>query len=444
MTIGHAVIVGGGFSGTLMALQLLRHTGAEVTLIERTDRLARGVAYGTARPEHLLNVRAAAMSAFPDMPAHFAEWLQQRGEGDGTTFAPRRVYGAYLEDLLAGARDRLTIVREEAVAVEGGAVRLSSGRSLSADAVILAIGNLPPEPLPQLATPELVAVYRGDPWAADLAEGLGPDDTILLVGTGLTAVDAALTLDAQSFGGRIVALSRRGLTPRAHAAPAPVPPLEGELPRYASGLVRAVRAQARRIGWRAAIDQLRPVTQRLWSTASVEERRRFLRHLRPWWDVHRHRIAPEIAEKIEAMQQTGRLQVHAGKIVSASAEGDRALVVWRPRGQPGQEQLRVRRIVNCTGPQTNLARAGDPLLDSLLAAGLIRPDPSRIGIDIDEDFRAVGSDGAASPGLYAVGPMTRGALWEIVAVPDIRIQVESLAKSLAFQFGPDFEPSPRT
>jgi uncharacterized NAD(P)/FAD-binding protein YdhS len=430
LTLRRAVVVGGGFTGTLQALQLLRHTDAQVTLVERSDRLARGVAYGTARPEHLLNVRAAGMSAFPDAPSHFADWLAARGEGDGTTFAPRRLYGTYLEELLSTAGDRLTIVQDEAVAFDDSAVTLRSGAALQADAVILTVGNLPPGTLRAFSGAEFATLYRADPWAGDIADGLAGDDAVLLIGTGLTAVDTALTLEERGFTGRILALSRRGLVPRAHAAPAPTPSLKRELPSELSALTRNVRAGADEIGWRAAVDQLRPVTQRLWASASVEQRLRFLRHLRPWWDVHRHRIAPAISARIEAMQRDGRLEVAAGKIISSAVQRDAAAVSWRPRGSTEVKQLEVRRIVNCTGPQPDIVRAGDPLLDGLLAAGRIRPDPCRIGIDVDAQFRALGADGAPSPTLYAVGPMTRGALWEIVAVPDIRVQVEGLAKAL--------------
>lgn len=422
-------IVGGGYSGTLLALQLLRLSDAQVTLIERTPRVARGVAYSTARPEHLLNVRAGSMSAFADAPAHFADWLTARGEGDGASFAQRRTYGAYLSGLFEAAAGRIALVREEAVAVEPGTVLLRSGKRVPADATILAIGNLPPE------TPRVFAafgdVYCGDPWAGDLAEGLSDADTVLLIGTGLTAIDAALTLDGSGFRGRIVALSRRGLVPRAHAAPAPPPALAQQPPASASSLVRFVRDQAEAIGWRAAVDQLRPGTPAMWGAAGVAERRRFLRHLRPWWDVHRHRIAPEIAERIASMEAEGRLVFAAGKIVSAEAADGAAVVGWRPRGAAAAERLRVRRIVNCTGPQTDIARAGEPLLDSLLAAGRIRPDPLRIGIDVDAECRVLHAEGKADERLFAIGPMTRGAFWEIVAVPDIRRQVQQVAALVA-------------
>lgn len=428
--MSHVAIVGGGFSGTLQAIQLLRQTDVRVTLIERTDRIGRGVAYSTRHPEHLLNVRASSMSAFPDAPDHFARWL-----GASADFAERRRYGRYIEELLAEASqasaDRLNTITGDAVDIlrAGGCERieLADGSSVVADVVILSLGNLAPEVPRIIASAALGEAYVADPWASDIAAGLSSGDTVLLIGTGLTAIDAALMLDAADFRGTVVAISRRGLVPRAHAEPAPPPPLERPLEPRCTALIRAVRGQARRIGWRAAVDQLRPVTQSLWAGASVAERRRFLRHLRPWWDVHRHRIAPQIAEQIAAMERAGRLRIEAGKLVAVEPGS----VTWRRRGDAEARKLAVARIVNCTGPQGDIARSGEPLLDNLLRAGRIRSDPCRIGIDVDNRHRVLDAAGAASDSLRAIGPMTRGAWWEIVAVPDIRGQVDAVARELA-------------
>jgi uncharacterized NAD(P)/FAD-binding protein YdhS len=433
----HVAIVGGGFSGVLQAINLLRHRDARVTLIER-GRLASGAAYSTRNAEHLLNVRASGMSAFPEQPRHFADWLAANGGGDADAFAERRLYGRYLKQLLSEAEgERLATMQGDAVDIvhEGGCetVRLADGRSVAADVAILSIGNLAPDVPREIAAAGLPdGVYVADPWAGDIAAGLGEGDHVLLIGTGLTAIDAVLMLDAAGFKGRTLALSRRGLVPRAHAAPAPPVPAPETMPEpRCTSLLRSVRADAERFGWRGAVDRLRSVTQPLWAAASAEERRRFLRHLRPWWDVHRHRIAPGIAAALERMQAEGRLELGAGKLVLVHASGNGALVRWRPRSSGGEQEIEVRRIVNCTGPQGNVARAGEPLLANLVAAGRIRPDVCRIGIDVDERLRTVGADGLPSDSLYAIGPMTRGALWEIVAVPDLRVQVDKLARRLA-------------
>ncbi|WP_106640318.1 FAD/NAD(P)-binding protein [Allosphingosinicella vermicomposti] len=433
----HIAIIGAGYSGTLQAIQLLALTDARVTLIERAQP-ARGVAYSTSSADHLLNVRASGMSAYPDRPAHFADWLASEGLGGPTTFAQRRIYGAYLEAQLAEARalygERLTIVADEAVDVvagpEGEGVTLASGNSLIADLVILCIGNLAPDVPGIIARTTLPDdVYVADPWAGPILDDLSDDDTVLLIGTGLTAVDAALMLDAGGFRGRTLALSRRGLLPRAHKAPIP-PPGALHLESRCTALLRAVRGIAKESGWRAAVDSLRPHTQRLWAEASLAERRRFLRHLRPWWDVHRHRIAPEIADRLEQMMEEGRLDIAAGRITAIATTAVGALVEWRPRGADQVNRLTVRRIVNCTGPQSDIARADNPLIRSLVEAGRIRPDACRIGIDVDDACRTVDRNGSANVNLLAVGPLTKGALWEIVAVPDLRLQTKATAERI--------------
>jgi uncharacterized NAD(P)/FAD-binding protein YdhS len=440
MASDHIVIVGGGFSGTLLAINLLRNDGPTATVIERRPRAAQGAAYSTLHPEHLLNVRASGMSALPDEPAHFQNWLRAHGLPGDTAFVPRRLYGTYLADLLAetmaAAPDRLTIVQGEAIDVVRGPARalvmLADGRAVEADRVALALGNLPPLVPGRLDPATLPAgCYVEDPWTAPIAEGLDADDTVIVLGTGLTMIDVALLLDTNDFRGRIVALSRRGLLPRAHADVAPVAPLP-ERPRVtARALLGSVRARARALPWRAAIDELRPHTQRIWGAMPLAERARFLRHVRPWWDVHRHRIAPQVAQRLEAMRHSGRLEVRAGHIDAAEPIDGGVRVRYRPRGSDRSETVDGARIVNATGPQGDLTRSGEPLLRALYARGEIRPDPLRIGVDVDQQSRALAADGSASDRLVVVGPMTRGAFWEIVAVPDIRHQVWSIARRLS-------------
>ncbi|MDB5685599.1 MAG: FAD-dependent oxidoreductase, partial [Rhizorhabdus sp.] len=179
------------------------------------------------------------------------------------------------------------------------------------------------------------------------------------------------------------------------------------------------------------IDGLRSHTQDMWRAASMEDRARFLRHLRPYWDVHRHRLAPPVAARIAEMRDNGRLQIVAGRTIAYEREGEGAAIVWRPRGSDTHQRRHVRRIINCSGPQGNLHRTPEPLLQQLVAQGLIRPDPLKIGIDVNPQSQVIGRDGAANPRLLAVGPMTRGAFWEIVAVPDIRVQTWAVARRLS-------------
>lgn len=417
------VVVGAGLSGSLQALHLIREGAERVVLIERALTPGRGVAYGTARPEHLLNVPARRMSAYPDAPDHFAHWYARHG-GTAEDFAPRMLFGDYVVEQLAQAAERIEIVRGEAIDVEGSDVLLADGCRIEAKAVILAPGNLPPATPRGIDPAALGRLWIADPWAAPIADGLGDDDTVFLVGTGLTAIDAVLTLEANGFRGRILAVSRRGLAPRTHSAREPMgAPLEA-LPADCIALLRRVRHRSGEVGWRSAVHELRTVTQGLWRAASLDQRRRFLRHLRPWWDVHRHKIAPAVGATVARMEHEGRLRFAAGRILAVEPSGE---IAWRPRGSTSPETVRAARIVNCTGPELDIVRAGEPLFDALVARGLIRPDPLRIGIDVDTDCRVRSADGAAAPNLYAIGPVTRGTFWESVAVPDIRVQAQAVA-----------------
>jgi uncharacterized NAD(P)/FAD-binding protein YdhS len=439
--IEHVVIIGGGFSGTLQAINLLRHDGPRATLIERGASAGKGLAYGAAHPSHVLNVRAGNMSALPDDPQHFVRWLAGRGVADpATAFIPRVIYGEYLSEQLAAARaaapDRLTVVQGDVVDLihNGRAVAvLTDGRRIEGDAAVLAVGNLPPHTPPGLDPDALPGDrYIGDPWAPRAPQGLSDDDTVLIIGAGLTMIDVALLLEANGFKGRIVAMSRRGLLPRPHDAPEETWRKIDERPKLsASALLHGVRARGQAIGWRNAVDELRIFTQDMWANATVAERGRFLRHLRPWWDVHRHRLAPEVHARLQALQERGQLVVHAGKPSGFTVAGDGVDVRWRPRGADAEEILHVRRIINAIGPQGDLTRTEEPLLRKLVERGMIRPDAARLGIDVDGTAAVIGADGRPSAWLHALGPMTRGAFWEIVAVPDIRTQTWSLARRLS-------------
>lgn len=438
----HVLIIGGGFSGTLLAINLLRHGSQRVTLIERDQgRLARGLAYGAAQDGHVLNVRAANMSALADQPHHFVDWLARNRGGEATSFATRQDYGAYLAELLADMRtqagERLSIVAAEVTALdltgEGGHLTLASGERIEGDMIVLAPGNLPPHDLPAFEGLD-APLYLSDPWSCDIAADLGPDDRVLLLGSGLTAIDAALTLDEAGFTGRIIASSRRGLAPHMHQPAPAFTPLRERPALGGASLVRAVRQRAAAVGWRNAVDELRPFTQGLWNTANQREQARFLRHLRPFWDVHRHRIAPQVADRLDAMKADGRLSVIAGKVLQATPQGRSLRLSWRGRGDDEPRDLAVHRVINCTGPLGDLSRTREPLLDALRKDGVIRPDALRIGIDVDRQARAITRNGTANDRLFVVGPMTRGAFWEIVAVPDIRRQVFDLARQVTGAF----------
>ncbi len=435
-------IVGAGFSGLLTALHLLRERdGPRVLLIERGPAFGRGAAYSTTRQEHLLNVRAGNMSAFPEQPAHFVDWLARQGQAEEvTTFVTRARYGGYLQAMLreaaeASAAGRLILEADDAVELRpeprGWTVELGMGRNLRVDAAVLAVGNLPPHLPPGVdAETAMSHAYFGDPWSADFG-ALPEEGCVVMIGAGLTMVDLALRLASERPGLRLLALSRRGLPPRRHLgrgpAPEPFAPEPADTPR---SLLRRLREGAASSDWRALVDGLRPHVQSVWRSWSLEERSRFLRHLRPWWDIHRHRLAPAVAAKLDHLTASGALTIAAGRILSVRADGDALQVAWTPRASRERRALTAVGVVNCTGPNGDLARVSDPLLSGLVAGGLIQADACRLGLDVGADGRLIGRDGAANLDLYAVGPITRGAFWEITSVPDIRVQAAQCAAAI--------------
>lgn len=430
-------IIGGGFSGTLLAINLLRY-GARVALIEKSSaQLAKGIAFGTRRPEHLLNVRASNMSAFPDDAGHFQRWMNFAATDEANRFVPRLTYGTYLRDVLVEALGKAgshaQVVNGEALSVDFGEditkVHLADGETLDCRSVVLALGNFPPAPHPVLETlPK--ALYCADPWNPAAVEGLAGLGHVLVVGSGLTAADVVLSLDSAGFTGKVTVLSRRGLRPLSHAPSGPVVTPISDPDKRGSQLVREVRQRAADVGWRAAVDALRPHTQNIWRRHSTAAQASFLRHLRPYWDIHRHRLAPSVAERLEVLESSGRLRYVAGKLGSAEQQGDSAVVSYRPRGEDGSARLEVDRIYNCAGPDCDLRRVDLPLVRDLLAQGRIRGDVHALGLDVDHLGRVRDAGGAVQERLFAVGPITKGEAWETIAVPDIRRQVWSLARFL--------------
>ena len=431
----------------MLALQLAAR-GLRPVLVERAAA-GRGIAYGTADPAHLLNVPAGKMSAWPDRPDDFAEWAGlERDE-----FAERRTYGDYLAARLAGGDVAVTdgtasMARRDG---DGWLMTLDDGREVAARTLVLATGNGRPAPFAIPGLPDERIVQ--DPWGAQaearLAEAAADDRPVLLVGTGLTMVDMVLSLDRLGHRGPVTAVSRRGLAPRAHAAgiaPAPVPQL-AEIPTELSAAMRWLRVRAASHGWRAAIDSLRPVSQALWARWPNSVKARFVRHARPWWDVHRHRIAPEAARLVAQEVADGRLTIMAGRIGEFDGEAVRVARRGGPSTSPGpagETKVAAALAVNCTGPSERLEASRNPLLRQMLAEGLIAPGPLGLGIACGADgavLRNAAAPGAAAAqdervgGLWALGPLAKGEYWEITAVPDIRVQAERVAQRIAHSSG---------
>lgn len=440
MTVPSIAIVGAGASGTLLALQLKRkvEVAAAVTLIDRDARFGLGLAYSTENPNHLLNVPIGRMSAFEDQPLHFVEWMQRNAAHmlnsapvAELAFVPRRLYGAYLRDLLRALKPAPEMLHDEVVAIEGGdglsQLRCASGRILSANLVVLATGNDRPA-TPDIAGLEEATFWRPDAWRTDAFAGLHRGLPILLMGTGPTAVDAVITLLDCGHVGPIYAVSRRGLLPRRHAVGGPVLPIKLPSNLGLGELTQFVRqeADASRENWRGVIDALFPFLQDIWQSLSLAERQQFLRHLRPWWDVHRQRMPEKIAARIDAASASGQLHVLAGRITACEASA-----VWLRQRGGRDTRLEVGRVVNCSGPCTDPARSDDPLTLAMLRDGLARPDECRLGFDVTRAGALLGRLGKVSRSLFALGPPTRGAFWDITAIPVIRRQSEILAQHLA-------------
>ncbi len=450
----HIVIVGGGFSGVALAVHLLRRDveRPRITLVEAGERIGRGLAYGTPVAAHLLNAGADQMSLFQDDPAHFLRWAQRGGHAStGSDFVPRFHYGRYLEDELQiaagqpGACSEVLLQARVADIMRGLAgwiVRLEDGRRIACDDVVLATGN--PAPADPLAAwlPSPTPRYLREAWRhASLAE-IGPDDRILMIGTGLTMIDMLLSLESRGHRGAVHALSRRGLLPGAHPSVREALPDDLRLPLLAHlegldlhGLLQAVRQAmalaviARGVGPQTVVDAMRPVVPRLWSRLSARDRRRFLRWLRPYWDATRHRAAPQVAAVVEAMKADGRLMITAGRLTGAEASPESIAIRRRECGHKDEIEERYDWVVNCTGPA--FARGGGTLLDrKLLARGLIAPDDFGLGHRTDESGNALDGQGRVT-GLRILGPACRARDWESTAVPELRRAAERMAVALA-------------
>jgi uncharacterized NAD(P)/FAD-binding protein YdhS len=444
-------IIGGGFTGATLAAQLLRSAGSplSIVVVEKSASVGRGLAYGTKSNSLLLNVRARNMSALADDPQHFLRWAQANYDsaiGPGS-FLPREVYGRYIEALLNDAMrsngsGSLQWIKDETIGLSptgDGAVEieLRSGKRLLADRAVLAVGNFPPaNPLAGLDAGR-VSQYCRDPWSAGVLVGVENLENILLIGSGLTSVDLAIQLRAHGYRGTIHVLSRRGLFPRWHKALDACPPFWNESsPKNMRGLLRFVREQVRQaekqgVEWQSVFDSLRPLVGQIWQSLPEQERRRFLRHVRPYWEIHRHRAATEIARIIENELANRTLQLHAGRIMDYKEKNHKVDVTYLARKTGKEDRLLVDRVINCTGPETDCRRLQDPVIDSLLARGLARPDPLFLGLDVSSDGALVDRDGAVSRMLYAAGPLRKGNLWESTAVPEIRQQVSKLVEHLA-------------
>lgn len=436
-------IVGAGASGTLVAAQL-RNVWPEsrVALIGNAVRPARGVAYDTPYQSHLLNVYAGNMSAFPDDRDHFTRWLaQRRPTATGADFVPRAWYGDYLAEILAEAlhaHTPITPITDEVVSMmrygDRWLLQLADGATLIAHSVVLAIGNLPPNDPPGFSAD--FPGYWSNPWRADVARQLETTAPVLIIGTGLTMVDVVLALRQTGHRGPIMALSQHGRVYERHAPFTPRRltslPADFNSPRRALRWLKngVERAQREGNNWRAVIDSLRPHTATIWQQWSPAQRASFLRHARNLWDIHRHRVPPQVGAQLDALIAQGTLTIHAGRVLAAEATAQGVKVNWLPKDGDQPQQFEVARVINCTGPNRDYSRVDTPLITSLRKGGWLTPDPLRLGWVTDIDGRLIGVDGSSVAGLYTIGPPRIADLWESIAIPEIRVQAAALADVL--------------
>ncbi|WCK04668.1 FAD/NAD(P)-binding protein [Agrobacterium tumefaciens] len=439
-------LVGSGFSAICTAAHLLSSlpSDASIAIVGDESDFGRGTAYRTELPYHRLNVPAGRMSVFPDRPNDFVDWLTENGiTTDPLAFASRGDYGLYLRDRLANLlrsreqRARVDFIRAKASACRpdgagGFSFVLENDEKLHAKNVILCLGvgsaSLPVQ---------TVAKDEGEPhriishcWHPGWLSKVKAGDRICILGSGLTMIDQVLTLRGKGHQGPIHVLSRRGLVPHPHVSP-PSPPAEIHFPEGTmelSGILQALRRQVRDgRPWRAVMDGLRPKTQMIWQSLTPAQRSRFLRHALPWWNIHRHRIAPEVSRAFAKLLSDGVLEIHAGYLRSIDEQEEGIAVCYRRRHTQILKELQVDWVVNCTG----MERAGighSRLLETMRDDEVLLLDPFGLGVEVDDQSRLLRKDGESWPGLFAAGALTAGRFWEITAVPDIRVQAQKIAQ----------------
>jgi uncharacterized NAD(P)/FAD-binding protein YdhS len=442
-------IIGSGASGTLLAINLIKHNDnqpIEINLVEKKGRLGRGVAYSTATDYHLLNVPANKMGAFPDDLEHFYRWITAKDyDFFPSDFVPRKFYGEYLRETLSEALKNkspnvsVNILDDEAVDIMVDDTRaqviLNSGEVLYSDKVILAFGNfLPPHPRSENQSFTKSEKYFQNPWSAIIHHKIEPSDDVFIIGSGLTAIDTVLSLKNKKHTGKIFLFSTRGLLPTVHKLGYVYPSFEEELKSQTriTDLLKIVRrhiekAEKQNSDWRAVIDSLRPHTQAIWLNLPLAEKRYFMQHLSRYWNVARHRMPPECAEILDELQEANQLQILKGRLKNIETNG-KFNVIFTNDGE--EKNLSVDAIVNCIGSEGDFTKVDFPLVKNLVERGLIKTDVLKLGIDATPDGKTIDKSGTVSDKIFTIGPALRGVLWESTAMPEIRAQTNKLALSL--------------
>jgi len=456
------LIIGGGLSGTMLAVQLLRLPGQRrILIIEPRAELGRGEAYSAVELGHTLNGNAARMSVDPDNPDDLTQWLTAHIAAGGwpesaeqnvpisELFPPRGLFGVYVQQRLAearvvGARHGSTVehVRAEVVDLQTDAdsvqLTLNDGQHLNGAFAVLATGMFPAARTPQKDSSGLNAAAL-DPWDVAAMRQLDPQSTVLIIGSGLTMVDAVVSLEQAGHRGPIDVFSRHGLLPHVRRQPPAWVDFLAQDPgiRTPRQLLHELRrhcrdAIAQGIDWQAPLDTVRANIGRLWSQATDVQRRQFVRHVRPWWESHHHRSPPLSAALVERLHNEGRLRIQAAsfKGLEPSTQNGVSIRV-RPRGESETRVVHGAALINSSGIEYDWRRVARPLPQQLLARGLVRPGPLALGITAAVDGAVLDAEGQVASRLFAMGPPLRGMWWESTAVTDVALQAKALAARLA-------------
>lgn len=456
-------IVGGGFSGAMTAAQLLKNASSEVRviLLERQGSIGEGVAYGTRDLIHLLNVPAGRMSAWPDRPNDFLLWAQKRKpQVTDADFLPRQWYGDYIRDGLLSLKETnetkasLSIIYDEVRRVvrrpKGGWIlHVGRGDSIGADAVVLTVGHCPPSDPLNGKWSGSRSRFITDPWHPFAINKIRKKERILILGSGLSAIDAVLSLTQREHTGEIILVSLNGLLPQSHVThrvqAENMSAFVSELTSAAGGvrvynLLRNFRKKIKILAsqgndWRGAVDGLRPFMPLIWQSMSDLERQRFIHRVRPFWEIHRHRMAPEVSDKLQELIKTGQLKIMGGRVQSVVEENDEITARVLLKSNGCENIYKAHWIVNCTGPMPSNRIDSNPVIGSLLNLGLICVDELCLGIKTTNDGNAMDASGREVPDLFAIGTLRKPLLWESTAVPELREQAAKVAKRLIVRLG---------
>lgn len=445
-------VIGGGLSGAAVAIHLQRIAPGRVNIIiiEPRDEVGRGLAYSTTDPIHRINVPAARMQLFADDPEHFDRWYRTSGvtptdanaeRESGQIYTSRHAFGTYVHAQLAGI-PLLQHLQSEAVQArriaDGFQVQCINGQIVNADALVLAIGHSAaaiPHSLKSLVGNQRLI---SDPWTSARLHDIAKFEDILVVGSGLTMADIVATLDSRGHRGKILSISRRGQRSKEHASQT-TPPY-GEFrdlrKRTATELLHVVRltiaeAAADGISWHAVLDQVRAQAPHLWMTMPSTERRRLLRHLRPFWDTHRFRLAPQVSDVLNRRLRDGKLFVEAASLQSVTLQGDQLSARIRHRYSNTIQHLTFDRVILATGPDSKNIFSQSSLLSILGQRGIVRPDAYDLGIDCDLDSHAINARGESEQRLFVAGPLARGAFGELMGVTEVSKQSSQVAANIA-------------